>query len=82
MYQIFPEEENSNVKSRARDGLRLNSLLTSLQKMAYEGRGLFLAKMLFAADLIRMRRESGLRPLRVLSVAIYGLVLVPPGRGG
>ena len=29
-----------------------------------------------------IRREERLLPLLAISVAIYGLVLVPPGRGG
>jgi hypothetical protein len=57
-------------------------VLDFFAKMAYQRRELFLAKMLFAANPIRMGRESGLRPLLVLSVPIYGLVLVPAGRGG
>ena len=82
MYQIFPEEENSNVKIKSKRRIDIEFDLDFFAKMAYQGKELFLAKMLFAANPIQMRLESGLRPQLVLSVAIYGLVLVPPGRGG
>jgi hypothetical protein len=41
-----------------------------------------MAEMVLAANSNRMTREGRLLPLLVLSVAIYGLVLVPLGRGG